>query len=176
MTSCAVISAILAIMTLATLSLRALAALQCDPLQPAGQMLQSCGHTLLAGLGLITVIGYAADLMSVELRYYLGTAMTTTGAHTILWSAWLLRGSRRARRQLLASGVRVPLLERGHRLATLALLLGLIVPCLVILVDLVVVSDVGLPIAGAVLAASNHAMRYGLVLLPVNAFRQTPAA
>ncbi len=183
MTICALITGVFAIATLAILSLRALAALQSNPLQPVGQMLQACGHTLLAGLGLITVIAYSADLMSLELRYYLGTAMTTTGAHTILWSAWILRGSRRARRQLLASGVRVPMLERGHRLATAALLLGLILPCLVILVDLVAVTDVGLPIAGAVLAASNHAMRYGLVLLPVNAFRhltpphgQTPSA
>lgn len=150
---------------LAGLGLRALAAVEAGAPLPVGQLFQSISHVLLGGLALFTLLTYAADQMTLELRSCLATAMATLCGHTMLWTAYLLRGSRRALGQLRAEGVRVPVLERGHRLASAALVFGVLGPGLVVLADLVLARDTGLAVACSLLAVSGHAMRYAWVLL-----------
>ncbi len=152
---------------LATLGLRGLLAVDAGAPMPLAQLFQAASHNLLGGLGLLMVMGYASEAMGVELKFALGAAICTTAAHAILWSSWLLRGSRRAIARLRAQGIRVPMLDRGHSLASAAVVLGLLAPGLTVLAGLVTGRDTGLTVACAVLAVSNHTMRYGLVLLPL---------
>lgn len=161
------LSLLLALMTLSAVALRALVAIEPGAPMPVAHLFQSAGHALLGGLGLLMVIGYASDAMGVELKYALGTAICTVAAHTILWSAWLLQGARRAIVRLHRDGVRMPMLERGHAMASAVVVLGLLAPALTVLAGLVTGRDVGLTVACAVLAVSNHAMRYAWVLMPM---------
>lgn len=162
----AVVAALAGVPLLGALGLRQVAAAG-GATMPVAQLLQATGHSLLGGFALLMLIGFASRAMTVELKYTLGTAITTLGAHTILWSTWLLRGSRQAVAQMRADGVRMPLVERGHWLASAAVVAGLLVPGLVVLANLVTVRDTGLAVACSVLAVSNHAMRYAWVLLPL---------
>jgi len=153
---------------LAALGLRGLAAVERAPM-PLAQLMQASGHALLGGLGLYMLIGFTTGAMSHELKYTLGTAITALAAHTLAWSGWLLRGSRKTLSRLRLQGVRVPLLERGHWLASAAVVGGLLAPSVVVLANLATVRDTGLVIACSVLAVSNHAMRYAWVSLPLDA-------
>jgi len=154
-------------LTLAALGLRALTAIDAGAPMPLAQLFQATSHHLLGGLGLLMVMGYASDAMGVELKFALGAAICTIAAHTILWSAWILRGTRFAINRLRVQGVRVPVVDRGHALASAAVVLGLLAPGLTVLAGLVTGRDTGVAIACAVLAVSNHAMRYALVQLPL---------
>jgi hypothetical protein len=156
-----------AVPLLAGLGLRSLGAVEDGAPMPIAQLFQSTGHCLLGGAALLTLIGLSSDALSLELKYFLGAALCTGCAHVILWSAWLLRGSRRYLRGLRNRGVRLPQLERAHTMASLALVFGLLVPGLLVLADLVTLRETGLAVACSVLAVSNHAMRYAWVLLPL---------
>lgn len=156
---------LLALPLLAGLGLRALAAVDNGPPMPIAQLFQAIGHCLLGGVALLMLIGLSSDGMGLELKYYLGASVCSGAAHVVMWSAWLLRGSRKRRRALRDQGVRVPMLERGHALASLALVAGVVLPGLLVLADLVTGRDTGAAIACSVLAVSNHAMRYAWVLL-----------
>ena len=161
------LSLLLALATLSAVALRALIAIESEAPMPVAHLFQSAGHCMLGGLGLLMVMGYASDAMGVELKYALGTAICTVAADTILWSAWLLQGARRSIVQLHRDGVRIPMLERGHAMASAVLVLGLLAPALTVLAGLVTGRDGGLTVACAVLAVSNHAMRYAWVLMPL---------
>lgn len=152
---------------LAAIGLRALMAVDAGAPMPLAQLFQTASHNLLGGLGLLMVMGYASDAMGLELKFALGAAICTLAAHTIFWSSWLLRGSRKAMARLRAQGIRVSLLDRGHSLASAAVVIGLLGPGLTVLAGLVTGRDTGLTVACAVLAVSNHAMRYAWVLLPL---------
>lgn len=166
-----VAAVVLAVPLLAGLGLRSLGAVEEGAPMPLAQLFQSTGHCLLGGAALLTLIGLSSDSLSLELKYFLGASLCTGCAHVILWSAWLLRGSRRRIHALRTQGIRVPLLERAHMMASLALVFGLLVPGLLVLADLVTLRETGLAVACSVLAVSNHAMRYAWVLLPL---RRTP--
>ncbi len=156
---------LLAVPLLAGLGLRSLGAVEGGAPMPLAQLFQAIGHCLLGGVALLTLIGLSSDALSLELKYYLGASLCTGCAHVIGWSAWLLRGSRVGLRGLREQGVRVPLLERAHTMASLALVLGIMAPGLLVLADLVTLRETGLVVACAVLAVSNHAMRYAWALL-----------
>ncbi|MFZ4580373.1 MAG: hypothetical protein ACOYOB_18470 [Myxococcota bacterium] len=150
---------------LAALGLRAIAAVDGGAPMPVAQLFQATGHSMLGGLGLLVLIAFASGAMGLELKIAMGAAVTAACAHTLLWSAWLLRGSRRRMDRMRKAGLRVAMLERGHSLAAATTVVGLVAPGLVVMADLLLGRDTGLVIACAVLAVSNHAMRYAWVLL-----------
>ncbi len=155
----------LAVPVLAGLALRSLQAVDPRSPMPIAGLFEAIGHTLLGGVALMMLVGLSSDSMSLELKYYLGASLCTGAGHVILWAGWLLRGSRQALRSARLQGIRVPLWHRGHTLASAALVGGVVLPALVVLADLLAVRDVGLAVACALLAVSNHAMRYAWVLL-----------
>jgi hypothetical protein len=154
-----------AVPLLAALGLRAIAAVDGGAPMPVAQLFQATGHGMLGGLGLLVLIAFASGAMGLDLKNAMGAAVTTACAHTLLWSAWLLRGSRRRMDRMRKVGLRIALLERGHSLAAATTVVGLVAPGLVVMADLLLGRDTGLVVACAVLAVSNHAMRYAWVLL-----------
>ncbi len=161
--------ALVALFLLAALGLRALAAVDSGAPMPLTQLWQSTTHCLLGGLGLVALIGFSADTLPRALQVYLATAISVMCGHAALAAARLLHGSRRTLRGLRAAGLHVALVERGHALASGALLIGIVVPGLLVLWHLLVNRELPLMPACGVIAVSNHAMRYALVLLPLNA-------
>ncbi len=160
---------VLAVLTLATLGLRALLAVEAGAPMPVLQLWQATTHCLLGGLGLVALIGFSADTLPRNLQVYLATAISVMCGHAALSATKLLHGSRRTLRGLRAAGLHVPWLERGHTLASGALLLGVVLPGLTVLAHLLLSHDVPLMPACGIVAISNHAMRYAWVLLPLNA-------
>jgi hypothetical protein len=132
-------------------------------------MWQATTHCLLGGLGLVALIGFSADTLPRTLQVYLATAISVMCGHAALSATLLLHQSRRTLRGLRAAGLHVAILERGHTLASGALLVGVVVPGLLVLWHLLVNRELPLVPACAILAISNHAMRYAFVLLPLNA-------
>lgn len=164
-----VLLGMVAIVLLATLALRALTAVQAGAPMAIAQMWQAHTHTLTGALGLVTLIGYSTENLTRELQVFLATALCVMAGHAVLATLWLLRGSHRTLKGLRQAGLRVHLLERGHGMATLALLGGLIAPGLLVLANLLIDKDISPVLACALFAISNHAMRYAWVLLPLQA-------
>lgn len=155
------------ILILAVLGLRALAAVHGGAPNPVVQLWQAMTHTFAAALAMSALVGLAAEVMTKEIHAFLGTAICLVGAQAILSATWLLRSSRRHLANLRLAQIRVHLLERGHALASVALLAGLLVPTLFILANLLISKEIGLLPACVILAVANHAMRYACVLLPL---------
>ena len=158
--------ALLSVGTLATLGLRGLLAVVGGPPLPVVQLWQATTHCLLGGIGLVALIGFSADALPRTLQVYLATAISVMAGHAAITATILLHRSRRTLRGLRAAGLHMPLLERGHALASGALLLGVVLPGLLALAYLLINRDLPLMPACAVVAVSNHAMRYAAVLLP----------
>lgn len=132
---------------------------------PVAHLYAAAAHLVLGGLGLAALIGHAGGRMDAELRYYLAMACATLAAHTTGATLVVLHGVRQRLRPLRAAGIRLPTLERGYVLAAVGLVAGVLLPALVALANLLDLAADGLAVACAVTAASNHAVRYGLVLL-----------
>lgn len=145
---------------LAAHGLRALAALPGLAPLPLIQLFQAVAHTILSGAAVLLVLAAAADRLTLGGHVDLAAAIGTLAAHAFFWAAMLLRSSRRALLRARGAGVRLPLIERGHLLASAAAYIGLLLPILVVLNVLLTGRETGLLAACAVAAASNHVMRY----------------
>lgn len=154
-----------AVPVLAGLGLRSLAALGNAAASPLTLLGQAVAHTLLAGAALLTVLAAAADHLGLEGRLTLAAAVATLGTHALLLAGWLLRDSRRLLRQVRAAGLRAPLLERGHLLASAATVLGLALPSLAVVHDVVSGRETAMLLACGWMAAANHVMRYAWIVL-----------
>ena len=159
--------AVVCVLLLAVLGLRALAAVHAGAPAPVWQLWQAMTHTLLAAVAMVALVGITADVLTREMHAFLGTAICVMAGHAVVAGTWLLRSSRRRLAVLRAAKVHAHMLERGHTLGSMALLLGLVAPGLLVLANLLVAKDIALAPACAVLAVSNHAMRYAWVLLPL---------
>ena len=120
------------------------------------------------------MVGLIGGTITAELTYHLGAAVVVICAATILWTGLGLRASRAVLQRARNSGSTWPLAERGYRTATVATLLGLVVPALVVLADLMSARLTGMVLACAALAVSNHAVRFGWTLMRCGL--QRPAA
>lgn len=132
---------------------------------PALHLYATLAHLLAGGVGLLALIGLGGPSQDPQLRTFLAMAVSTLCVHATLPSVVLLGQFRRALRPLRAAGVRLSTLERGYALSAAGVVLGLLLPGLVALANLLDVVQQGLGPACALLAASSHALRYGLVLL-----------
>ena len=159
----------LGVVTFAVLGVRALVAVEAGAPLPLVQFWQATTHGLLGGVGLVAITGFWAGSLPHTLQVYLATAISVLSGHAALATTRLLQDSRRTLRGLRAAGLHVPLLERGHSLASAALLIGVVVPGLLVLWHLLVNRELPLWPSCAIVAISNHAMRYAFVLLPLNA-------
>lgn len=132
---------------------------------PALHLYTTQAHLLCGGVGLVALIGLAGQPKAGELHTYLAMAVTTLCVHAALPAVLLLGQLRRGLRPLRAAGVRLSTLERGYALAGGGVVLGLLLPGLAALANLLDVVHDGLGLSCALVAASSHAVRYGLVLL-----------
>lgn len=157
--------AAVALITLVALTLRGVAAAEQKAIAPVAELARPMAHVLLGGLAITLMTGLMAGSISAELTYHLGAAVVVTSACTIVWTGLCLRA---ARVRLLAGrneGNSWPLAQRGYRTATVATLIGVVVPALVVLADLMSARLTGMVPACAALAVSCHALRFGWILL-----------
>lgn len=154
-----------AVPALAGLMMRALSTPVRAAPAPVGQLLQAASHTLMASTAVLLVLSAAAERLGQAGRFGLASAVGTLAIHALVWAAWVLRSSRQTLRRARDAQIAVPMVERGHWLASLTTVLGLIIPGLVVMTSVVSGRETGLLLACAVMAASNHVMRYAMVLI-----------
>ncbi|MSP91289.1 MAG: hypothetical protein EXR79_05740 [Myxococcales bacterium] len=155
--------------TLALLCLRTLGAWDRAVPMPLGQIFQASGHALLGGIGLLLLIGASADALGGNFGVALRSAAVVLCGHVALWATWLVAGARRRLSVVRAAGLRVPVLERGYLIATIALMGGLLLPGLVLLANLTTGNDMGTLVSCSVIILAGHATRYAWVLLQFGA-------
>lgn len=154
-----------AMWTLVGLSLRGVAAAEQPAIAPVAEIARPLAHALLGGLAIVLMTGLMARSISAELTYHLGAAVIVTGACTIVWTGLCLRAARGALQASRRLGNSWPMAQRGYRTATAATLLGVVLPALVVLADLMSARLTGMVPACAALAVSCHALRFGWILL-----------
>ena len=156
---------VVALLTLVSLSLRGVAAAEQQAIAPVAEIARPLAHALLGGLAIVLMTGLMAGSISAELTYHLGAAVIVTAACAIIWTGMCLRAARTALQTSRGLGNSWPMAQRGYRTTTVATLLGIIVPALVVLADLMSARLTGMVPACAALAVSSHALRFGWILL-----------
>ena len=151
--------------TLVALALRGIAAAEQKAIAPVAEIARPLAHALLGGLAIVLMTGLMAGSISAELTYHLGAAVIVTGACMIVWTGLCLRAARNVLQISRGLGNSWPMAQRGYRTTTVATLLGIVVPALVILADLMSARLTGMVPACAALAVSCHALRYGWIML-----------
>jgi hypothetical protein len=153
-----------AVVVLAAGGLRALGAATTSVILPTWQLAQASGHALLGGWSLLLLMALASHTVAPEHRFFASVALCVGAAQTVLVTAWLQRHSGL---RLYALDHRQPWprpWRQAHRIASVGLLAGLVVPALIVLVSLQGGYDKGLALACAAVAASYHPLRYAAAL------------
>ena len=149
------------IAVLIALSLRSKAATQCD--DAVSELSQPIGHALLGGMAALLAIGLITGHISATNTYLVGAAVTALAAATILATSLCVRRARSRLHAAQRDGGRFPLAEQAYRMAAIATVVGLLLPSVVVVADLLAARLTLLVLATAALAVSNHALRYALV-------------
>lgn len=159
------VAALPSLVVLALLALRGVAAAEQSARAPVAEVAQPVSQALLGGVALLLLVGVLTGQITAELTYHMGAAVTVAAAATILWTGLSLRSARRDLLRERAAGRGWPLAERGYMVASAVTLLGLVLPAMTILADLLSARLTGMVVACVALAVSNHALRFGWVLL-----------
>lgn len=125
---------------------------------------QTIGHSLLAGLAGLLLIGLLTGKVTAGLTYHLGVAITALASVTAMSTAATIRGFRAKLTAGRAKGTRWPLAEHGYRFAAVTMMIGVLLPSVVVIADLLAARVTLLAVACAVLAVSSHALRYALCI------------
>jgi hypothetical protein len=170
LTVLAAASAGLGLPLLGLMALRALAAVPGGVSMPFALLNETLARAMLTGLALVTLIALVSEAASAELAAALVATLIVGSGFGLLWAVWLLLGARRVVVRARDSGMRVPSLERGYFLAAASVLVGLVVPGMLLLTNLIAGRDTGTLAACAAMVAGQHAMRYAFAALPLARF------
>ena len=151
------------IVVLAALALRSAATCGQDSETVLSELGQPIGHGMLGGAAAILLIGLISGQITAGLTYKVGVAITALAAATLFATALSVRRARRRLHVLSRDGGRFPVAEQAYRLAAGATVLGLLLPAVIVVADLLAARLTLLVVAAAAMAVSNHALRYALV-------------
>lgn len=136
---------------------------------------QPIGHALLGGLATLLLIGLLIGEMTAQVTYRLGIATAALAAATIATTAICVRRARAALDAARKTGGRFPLAEQAYRLAVGATVLGLLLPAIIVIADLLAARLTLLLLAAAAMAVSNHALRFALVMCDLSLANAAPS-
>ncbi|GEM_PF-3406601 len=151
-----------ALLALATLSIRAQTAARIRSHRVVAELAQPIAHAVLAGGSTALLVGLLTGQMSAHTTYRLGAAVCASAALTVASTGLCVRRVRAELHRMRAQGARFPVAEQAYRLAAGATMIGLLVPAVVIVADLLAARLTGMVLAAAALAVSSHALRYAL--------------
>jgi hypothetical protein len=136
-----------------------------DPAAPTtlSQVSQPIGHALLGGLATVLIVGLISGQITAHLTYQLGVAITAVAAATIAATGLCVRRARSMLHAAQRGGGRFPVAEQAYRLAAGTTVLGLLLPAVIVVADLLAARVTLLVLAAVAMTVSNHAMRFALV-------------
>ncbi len=168
-------------MTALSLRVRTALSTSAPPKPRVAALAQPIAHSLLSGMAGLLFIGLVTGRVTAQLTYHVGVGVTALAAATALSTAITIRGVRVRLRSGRPTGGRWPLAEHGYRLSAITVMIGLLLPAVVVIADLLAARLTLMAMACAMLAVSSHALRYALAITelalpPPRRRRQPPPA